>query len=530
MISTEAVLTGPLGFDLHEATNAQRVVCRLIDGAPLDDLADDPSAPMLVGGEDALAACRGMGQPSMVVVLAAIRTAKTMNAVSAAIRSALTVDLSALKVGEVPRVSIVSLKTDTAQSAFNMLVGVLRASPVLSKFLVEEKRDSVVLRHPSGRSVEVAVVAGSRAGGGLVARWSAGVIFDEAPRMHGASDAVVNLDDALDAVAGRLLPGAQVLAIGSPHAPWGPVYDLTQDHWGAPSPDVLVIRGNGPLLNPNYWTPERCDELRRRRPAAYVTDVQGDFAEPETGLISPVAIEHSVRTAPLELAPQPGALYAAAIDPSGGGQTANAATLVVVRVDPDLEDGGHRFRVALAEEWRDAPEVFMSGVAERLRRYGLRSAATDAYASGVVSALARHHVVELVPRPGKLSQDGRDLAAAIHAGRVELAPVSQLKADLIAARRKLTQTGERVELPRTSDGRHCDFFPALAGAVAHAAEWSDFLDDDDEGMGCMAFSSTGTVDLSGGDDDEADDVEQPPRSYRLVRGADGLLTFVEGPE
>jgi hypothetical protein len=42
---------------------------------------------------------------------------------------------------------------------------------------------------------------------------------------------VVNLDHQRSSVLGRLLPNAQALYIGSPWAPFGPVYDAVTEHW-----------------------------------------------------------------------------------------------------------------------------------------------------------------------------------------------------------------------------------------------------------------------------------------------------------
>jgi hypothetical protein len=50
--------------------------------------------------------------------------------------------------------------------------------------------------------------------------------------MAGQEDGVVNLDDARSAVLGRILPGSQLLYIGSPWAPFGPVYSMVQEFWG----------------------------------------------------------------------------------------------------------------------------------------------------------------------------------------------------------------------------------------------------------------------------------------------------------
>src|SRR5690606_9521305 len=152
--------------------------------------------------------------------------------------------------------------------------------------------------------------------------------FDEAPRMNGREDGVVNLDDMLAAVAGRVLPGGQILMIGSPWAPYGPVYDLAQNP-GA----TRVIRATGPALNPNWWTPERCEELQRTNPVAYQTDVLGEFADPESGLLSPIAVHRNTRAAPEQLPPRKGASYVAAIDPAEGDAKGNAWTLVIVELE-----------------------------------------------------------------------------------------------------------------------------------------------------------------------------------------------------
>ena len=115
---------------------------------------------------------------------------------------------------------------------------------VVGKKLAEEEIPSsgmIALRHPSGRIVEIVVVAGKRAGGGLVSYWSAGVVFDEAPRMGGEADGVVNFDDSRKSVIGRLLPGAQLWANGSPWAPLGPIHKAVET-WHRKPGRVLVLR------------------------------------------------------------------------------------------------------------------------------------------------------------------------------------------------------------------------------------------------------------------------------------------------
>jgi hypothetical protein len=212
-----------------------------VDGDPTLD----PSNPELLEAVGDAAALVGV-RPREVTVVASIRSAKTMLAAAAAIRATQVVACEHLKAGEIPRVSILSLDLDLAQVAHSHLAGSIMASPVLRELLVDEPRaDSLMLRHPSGRPIEICTVAGKRAGSSLISRWMAGVIVDEAPRMAGEGDAAVNFDETRRVVLGRMLPGAQLIAIGSPWAPFGPVFEQVQESWKKPTAARVVVRAPG---------------------------------------------------------------------------------------------------------------------------------------------------------------------------------------------------------------------------------------------------------------------------------------------
>jgi hypothetical protein len=487
-ITTEQLLVRPDGFGISTATHAQRAACRILDGRPLGELAEHPDVLELVGGPEALAVLPSERAelPVEVVFLASIRSAKTIIACAAALRATQTVDCSKLGPGEEPRLSLLSVKIDAAQVAHGLLLETIRASRVLRPLLIDEGADWLRVRHPSGRPIEIACVAGSKAGSGLVARWSAGVIFDEAPRMSGSDDAVVNLDHARSAVLGRLLPGAQALYIGSAWAPMGPVYELVTEHWQKPKEHIVVLRGTGPMLNPTWWTPERCARLQQQDPVAYQTDVMGEFADPESGLLSPISLRMNTREAPLELEPEVGATYAAAIDPAEGNAGANAWTLTIVQrlevtkrtsYGEALEETRYRYRVALAREWRGMrPEQCLQEIAACCKRFGLERAATDQYAAAANADLARRFGLYLDVKPTTHSsklEDFTNLATLVHSDCVELPPDPQLRRDLLNVKRRTTQQGVSIVLPRTGDGRHCDYAPALAGALRSAFTAAD---------------------------------------------------------
>jgi hypothetical protein len=51
-------------------------------------------------------------------------------------------------------------------------------------------------------------------------------------------------------------------------------------------------------------------------------------------------------------------------------------------------------------------------------------------------------------------------------GAVEIPSDPQIRADLLAVRRKLTVSGFTIQLPTTGDGRHADYAPAIALALS----------------------------------------------------------------
>lgn len=448
-------LTDRHAFGLTSASPVQRAVCRVADGRPLEELADDA---------DVRAALRGVepaSRPREVFVVSGIRTAKSLTAACGAFHMAMTCDVSSLRPGEIPRVSVVSLKKDLGDVVLNHLVGSVRASPLLRRMMVGDPRgDGIVLRHPSGCPVEVMVVAGSRAGGSLVARWSAGAIFDEFPRMVGGDDGVVNWDDSRDAVIGRLLAGCQLWHIGSPWAPYGPAYEVVTKHWGVASPDRVVIRAPAPTMNPVYWTPERV-EAARRDPDMYRTDVLAEFASPEEALFSSESVERCTRRSPVIVPPKPGHTYYAAMDPATRG---NGWTLCI-----GTRDQG-RTVVVRAEEWRGSreepldPGEVLSEIAGILAAYRVTCVDTDQAMGDALQSLGRQVGLHLIPWTLTATQRAQRYLAIrtrMDSGELELPPVDQIRVDLLHLRKRVTPGGMTVDLPLTSDGRHCDFAPAL---------------------------------------------------------------------
>lgn len=465
--SVERLVTSRGGFDL-DASPLQRAICRVLDGSPLGELGAMPEVQRAFGG------AMPQERPKEMAILAAIRSGKSLIAGATALKWSQTIDLAQLRPGEVARICIVSTSRDNAKVVYQHVAGSMQASPYLRTLLAEEPRNDVVLvRHPSGRHVEIMVVAGARAGSSLVARWLGGVVFDEFPRMNGEEDAVINWDDQRKAVLNRIRPGGGILDIGSPWAPFGPAYTMFVEHFGKPSRSLVVVKAPGYDMNPEWWTPERVAESKAEDPDAHITDCEANFSTPEESLFAGTEIDRSTRAEPLELPPLADHDYAAAMDPA---TRANAWSFVIGTRE------GPKKRIVLARQWIGSrADPLSSGevlaqIGEECHRYGISYVETDQYYVDALDELARSPTyitrdgLVLPKRPVALVQPQLTerekvelwlaLRLRVSEGAVEFPPDPVFRADMQRVKRRATQTGVQIVLPRTSDGRHCDYAPA----------------------------------------------------------------------
>ena len=469
-LALEALFTSTAaGFGVP-ASAVQRAIRRVIDGRPLGALAE--RADVLEAFGVSTAAELPTAAPLEVDLLSGIRTGKSQLAACRGLHASQTVDVSHLSPGEVPRVSVLSLDLDKARVVLDHLVGTMMARPVLRALFAEPPTGDVVLvKHPCGRPVEIACVAGQRAGASVVARWSAGVIFDEYPKMLGElGGAIVNYDHARRAALGRLLPGAGILSIGSPWAPMGPAFERFSSRFGAPTAEHMVIRARADAMNPAWWTMERIDRLRRSDETAYRTDVLAEFADPSEAFIPATEIKAATRAEPLVLPPRSGRRYVCAIDPATRG---NAWTLVILSGYLDAENVA-RFEVVLTREWQGSsiaplsPARVLGEIASIVAPYGSPPVSTDQHSADALRDLAIRVGLRLCVLPittANRSTLFETLKGALATRTLELAPDRALAADIASVRRRLTQAGIAYDLPRTRDGRHADYVPALLLAL-----------------------------------------------------------------
>ncbi len=459
--SLEDLLTDESAFGLTTASPLQRAICRIAEGSALGALAADGTVIRALGMANHVPHVTTCTAPRELAIISGIRTGKSLFAACRAVHMALQCNMDRLGPGEVPRVPIVSLSRDLAAVVFGHLTGRMQHAPMLRGLMVDQTADTVTLQRPDGKRVEIAVVAGARAGGSLVGRWVAGVIFDEFARMLGGSnEGVVNWAESRRVVLERLLPGGQIVHISSPWAPFGPAYDLVQSSWGKPSTKLVVVKAPAYDLNPHYWTPERV-EAAKADPDVFRTDVEAEFATPEEALIPVSSYAAVTRESPDVLPYDPRLSYTAAMDP---GMRGNGWTFTIGTIEY-----GKR-RIVGAWEWvgsKNEPlnsKHTLSDIAAICAAYGITSVHSDQYGADPLRDIAQDFGLNLVIwkfTEAEKAQHYSRVRNLIVDGNVEFPPSPVVRTDMLRLRKVVTPSGFRIELPKSSDGRHCDNGPCI---------------------------------------------------------------------
>lgn len=184
--------------------------------------------------------------PRVVIIGAGRQSGKTSNLLAPkAVHAAWTQAAPTLRPGQVARVVIISPRADQSKAAFRYCKGIIESSPRLSRNVVKNNEEVIMLRRPDGHLVEI--VTGAADSGGTAAR-SASLLFaglDESCFFYADDGHTVNDRAIFDAAMGtvRMLAGAQVWLVSTP---WiegtGLMEELIAEHWGVRSGVLVAAR------------------------------------------------------------------------------------------------------------------------------------------------------------------------------------------------------------------------------------------------------------------------------------------------
>lgn len=453
-MTLEQLLTSPSAFGLASATRLQRDIARAADGLPIE-----PSP--FFGG------VAPTKRPLIVEIIAGVRSGKSLMAGAAGWHSACCADLSALRPNERARVAIVAPTVDNANATFRLLTGALHA-PALAPLVADVSGSTVLVRRPDGRFVEIVVVAAHRGAVTLRSRWLAGFVFDEVALFgQGELGYQVNAEELLKGAEPRLLPAGQGWLISSPYGSQGLLYELWREYFGKPG-RVLVVRAPTLEMVPkSVVSPSIVEELRARDPDTAAREFDAAWTDPEQALLPAAHVDAAIRP---ERPREDLHHYFAAMDP---GTRSNAWTLAIGC--RRRRDGRMVSAVVKVRQWQGSktaplsPDEILKEIAAELGAYGIKEIMTDQYAADALRDIAKRHGLVLYEKTIThlvKVELFEGLRAMLADDAVELPPDPQVRGDLLLVKKRIGLQGVTIELPRTPDGRHCDYAIAVAMLLA----------------------------------------------------------------
>lgn len=249
--------------------------------------------------------------------------------------------------------------------------------------------------------------------------------------------------------------GGPLIALSSPYAKRGTLWNAFKKHFGGDSSRVLVAQAPtltmNPTLGPAIIEAALAEDPERAR-AEYLAEFRGDIST----FLDIELIERATRSKPLELPPRSGEQYHAFVDPNGGG--ADEFTLSIAHREGeltvvDMVRGRHGSPAAIAQEF-----------AAILRTYKVTQVRGDRYAGRWPRDEFRKHGIDYIPSDRDRSALYLEFMARINSGAVTLPPDQKMQRQFANLERRAHRGGrDTIDHP---PGAHDDRANAVAGAVA----------------------------------------------------------------
>ena len=359
---------------------------------------------------------------------------------------------ASLAPGEVATVMVIAADRKQARSVMRYIRGLLVDNPMLAQLVVKDGPESIELANRCVIEIMTASHRGTRG-------YTAGcVICDEISFWY--SDGANPDTEILNAIRPSLATlGGKLIALSSPYARRGVLWQNYRRHFGQNSPGVLVAQAPTLTMNPTL-PPHIVTDALAEDPAAAGAEYLAQFRTDVEGYCTVEVVEACTRPGPLEVPPASSVDYVAFVDPSGG--VADAMTLAI----------GHREKDNVIIDCTQAvrppfsPEAVVSQFAELLKAYRVSRVTGDAYGGEWPREQFRKVGIEYDKSPRNRSELYRDLLPLLNSERVELPPLARLSNELVSLERRTSRGGrDSIDHP---PGGHDDTANAVAGCACMA--------------------------------------------------------------
>jgi hypothetical protein len=353
--------------------------------------------------------------------------------------------------GEVATVMCIAADRKQARAVMRYTSGLVNGNAMLKRAVIAESRETIEF---DNRAVIEVATASHRTTRGYTL---SAAILDEIAFWHveGANpdkEIVTGLRPGLATLGGKLV------ALSSPYAKRGVLWDTHKRHFGGDSARVLVAQAPSLTMNPTL-NPEIVADAMREDPEAARAEYLAEFRGDISSFLDIELIERATRSKPLTLSPRDGEEYIGFVDPNGGG--ADEFTMAIAHREGELivTDGvwgRHGSPASIAQEF-----------AAILKTYRIGRVKGDRYAGRWPRDEFQKHGIEYVASDRDRSALYLEFMARINSGAVILPPDQRMQRQFANLERRAHRGGrDTIDHP---PGAHDDRANAVAGAVAYAS-------------------------------------------------------------
>ncbi len=358
---------------------------------------------------------------------------------------------SRLSAGEIGYVLALSASRGQAKSIKDYAQGLLEASPVLKRRIVESTTEEIRLRG------NITIATHTNSFRSVRGRTVIASVFDETAfwRDEASASPDVEVYRAVRPALGTT--GGMLIGISSPYRKAGLLHERYLRYFGKDDPDVLVIQADTRALNPDYDR-KTFDLAFQDDPEAARAEYGGEFRTDISSLFTETAIRGCVETGTVERPPRREHIYRAFFDAAGGsGQDsmtlAIAHTEGITRILDVVRERKPPFNPeAVIEEW-----------VPLLQQYRIFSVTGDRYAGDWPAEQFRNRGISFEHTGRTKAELYLDLLPMVNSRAVDLLDDPRLISQLANLERTAQPSGrDKIDHPR---GGHDDIANAVAGAL-----------------------------------------------------------------
>jgi hypothetical protein len=366
--------------------------------------------------------------------------------------------------GEVATVMLIAANRKQARTAMRYLRSLITDHPTLARLVLKETEEAIEL---SNRCVIEITTASFRTSRGYTI---AAVICDElafwiddSAAANPAAEIIASLRPGM-----ATIPNSLLMTATSPYARRGVVWETWRKHYGKDGDSVLVWQA--PTRVMNSTVPQSViDAAMERDPASASAEYMAEFRSDIETYIHREVVEAAVPLGCHELSPQPGTIYSAFTDPSGGSQ--DNFTLGIAH----LTDDGHGILDCVRERRVPfSPDAVVEEFAAVLKSYGVHEVVGDRYAGEWPRERFNQHGITYKPAAKPKSAIYQEFLPIINSGRCELLDHPRMIGQLCALERRTARGGrDSIDHP---PGLHDDIANCAAGVLVRVAGEPDAME------------------------------------------------------